>query len=175
MKIVAFGASTSSTSINQKLARFAAKQFDGNIEILNLCDYQFPLYSADIEKEIGLPEKATELLEKFQSADLIIISLAEHNGAYTAAFKNTFDWVTRVNAKCFAGKKLFLMATSPGARGGKSVLEIAAARFPFHGGEVITTFSLPAFNDNFSETEGITNTKLAKEFALEIEKIKAIL
>lgn len=175
MKIIAFGASTSSTSINQKLAQFAAKQFDGNTEILDLRNYQFPLYSADIEKEIGLPEKAIELFEKFQSADLIIISLAEHNGAYTAAFKNTFDWVTRVNAKCFSGKKLFLMATSPGARGGKSVLEIARERFPFHNGEVITTFSLPAFNDNFSETEGITHSEFAKQFALEVEKVKAIL
>ncbi|MDO5104501.1 NADPH-dependent FMN reductase [Capnocytophaga sp.] len=175
MKIIAFGASTCTTSINQKLAQFAAKQFDGDIEILDLRDYQFPLYSVDVENEIGLPEKATELLHKFQTADLIIISLAEHNGAYTAAFKNTFDWVTRVNMKCFAGKKLFLLATSPGARGGQSVLDIAAARFPFHGGEVITTFSLPAFNDNFSETEGITNAKLAKEFAVEVEKVKAVL
>ncbi len=172
MKIIAFGASTSSLSINQQFATFAAHQFDGKIEILNLKDYEMPLFSVDREAESGIPQQANLFLEKIQSADLLIISFAEHNGAYTTAFKNTFDWVTRLNMKCFNGKKLFLLATSPGARGGKSVLEIAVGRFPFHAGEVIGAFSLPSFGENFSTKEGITNPDLARAFSSEVQKVK---
>jgi chromate reductase len=44
-----------------------------------------------------------------------------------------------------------LLATSPGARGGSSVLDIATKRFPFQGGDVKGSFSLPSFYDNFKE------------------------
>ncbi|GET46163.1 NADPH-dependent FMN reductase [Capnocytophaga felis] len=172
MKVIAFGASTSKTSINQKLAEFAAKQISNDVEVINLRDYEMPLFSVDKEKEEGIPAKASDLLNKWQSAEVIVISFAEHNGAYTAAFKNTFDWVTRLEQKCFSGKKLFLLATSPGARGGKSVLEIALARMPFHGGEIIANFSLPNFEENFSEENGITNPEFENIFEQEIKKAK---
>lgn len=172
MKVVAFGASTSNSSINQELASFTAHLFSDDVEILQLKDYEMPLFSVDKEAELGIPQQAKQFLEKIQSADLLIISLAEHNGAYTAAFKNTFDWVTRLNMKCFSGKKLFLLATSPGARGGKTVLEIASGRFPFHAGEIIGKFSLPSFGENFVTGKGITNLELAHEFSAEVQKVK---
>jgi hypothetical protein len=56
------------------------------------------------------------------------------NGNFSAAFKNVLDWMSRINAKTFQEKEMLLLATSPGARGGSSVLDIATKRFPFHGG-----------------------------------------
>lgn len=90
--------------------------------------------------------------EKIDAADLLVISLAEHNGAYTAAFKNHFDWLSRMqDRKAWGDKNIFVMATSPGGRGGKGVLEIAADRFPRNDGAVVGTFSFPRFNDNFKD------------------------
>lgn len=175
MKIIAFGASSARESINKKLATFVAKQFDISAEILDLNHYAMPLYSVDYETENGIPELAKQFVEKLNSATLIIISLAEHNGAYTTAFKNIFDWATRVKMACFENKKVFLLATSPGARGGISVLEIAKNRFPYHGAEIVGSFSLPNFSENFSEESGILNENLKKEIQNEIEKIKNIL
>ncbi len=43
------------------------------------------------------------------------------------------------------------MSTSPGARGGQSVFEIAENRFPIHDANIVAKFSLPSFNDNFKE------------------------
>ncbi len=43
------------------------------------------------------------------------------------------------------------MATSPGGRGGASVLSIAKSGFPYMGGNIISDFSLPNFYDNFKE------------------------
>jgi NAD(P)H-dependent FMN reductase len=84
-------------------------------------------------------------------ADGIILSLAEHNGAYSAVFKNIFDWMSRIDGKLWNGIPMLLMATSPGARGGAGVLEIAKNRFPFMGGNIVSEFSFPSFNDNFNE------------------------
>jgi hypothetical protein len=46
---------------------------------------------------------------------------------------------------------MLVMATSPGAKGGASVLGIAKNAFPFYGGNVKATFSLPSFEANFDE------------------------
>jgi NAD(P)H-dependent FMN reductase len=169
-KIIAFGASSSKTSINKQLATYTANQFQNvSVEILDLNDYEMPIYSVDKEKENGIPQLAHDFYSKLGSADLIIISFAEHNGAYSAAFKNIFDWASRINGKTFQEKPMLLLATSPGVRGGSSVLEIAKNRFPFQGGIVKGSFSLPNFNDNFDVEKGITNEEMRNQL-LEITK-----
>ena len=155
-KIIAFGASSSKQSINKQLATFAANQFQNvTIEIIDLNDYEMPIFSIDKEKENGIHPLAQEFYSKLGSADLIIISFAEHNGNYSSAFKNILDWTSRINAKTFQEKPMLLLATSPGARGGSSVLEIASKRFPFQGGIVKGSFSLPSFYENFDVINGI--------------------
>ena len=123
-----------------------------------------PLFSVDIEKEIGQHPLAQAFLNKIASADILVVSLAENNGNYSAAFKNLYDWCSRIEAKVFQEKPMFLMATSPGKRGGASVLEIAKNAFPHYGANVKATFSLPSFNDNFDVEKGeISNLELDKE------------
>lgn len=172
LKIIAFGASSSKTSINKQLATYTAHQFaNADIEILDLKNYEMPIYSTDKEKENGLPQLAHDFYNKLGTADLIIISFAEHNGAYSSAFKNIFDWISRINAKTFQHKKTLLMATSPGARGGSSVIEIAKNRFPFQGADVIGSFSLPNFYENFDTVSGIINEDFKKELQVLIKSI----
>jgi chromate reductase len=172
-KIIAFGASSSKTSINKQLAAYTANQFqNASVEILDLNDYEMPIFSIDKEIENGIPQLAHDFYAKLGSADLIIISFAEHNGAYSAAFKNIFDWASRINGKTFQEKPILLLATSPGARGGSSVLEIANNRFPFQGGIVKGSFSLPNFNDNFDSEEGITNEELKNELLKIVNSIE---
>ncbi|UEG50341.1 NAD(P)H-dependent oxidoreductase [Ferruginibacter lapsinanis] len=165
MKIIAFGASYSKDSINKKLAAFAASYFPNEkTEIIDLNNYPLPLFTVDAEKEIGQPQAAKDFLNKISTAGILIISVAEHNGSYTTAFKNLFDWASRINLKMFEGKKLLLLATAPGPRGGISALEAAVARFPIHGAEIIGSFSLPKFAENFSEKKGIINEGLKASF-----------
>jgi chromate reductase len=162
-KIIAFAGSSSQNSINKKLATYAAHIFENAIvEVLDLNDYEMPIYSTDREKANGVPELAIDFFNKISEADILVVSLAEHNGAYASAFKNIFDWVSRYNNKFFQQKPLLLMATSPGPRGGMSVLEIAKDRFPRHDAQLIGTFSLPSFNDNFQDGK-ISNSELDLE------------
>jgi len=162
MKIIAFGGSPSKNSINKKLATYAAGLFENaDVEILDLNDFQMPLFSVDIEKEIGQHPLAQAFLDKIATADILVVSLAENNGNYSAAFKNVFDWCSRINGKVFQQKSMLLMATSDGKRGGASVLEIAKNAFPRYGADIKATFSLPSFNDNFDVEKGrISNVEL---------------
>jgi NAD(P)H-dependent FMN reductase len=163
-KIIAFGASSSKTSINKQLATFAANQFqNATVEVLDLNDFEMPIFSTDRETESGIPQLAQDFYAKIGSADLIVISFAEHNGAYAAAFKNIFDWTSRINGKTFQEKPTLLLSTSPGPRGGSSVLEIAKNRFPFQGAVVKGSFSLPSFYENFDVVNGIINEDLKNQ------------
>lgn len=175
MKIIAFGASYSKNSINKRFAAFAATQFEGaTTEVLDLSIYELPLYTVDKEKEIGHPEILQDFVAKLHSADLLIISMSEHNGSYTAAFKNLFDWTSRVELKMFTGKKLLLLSTAPGPRGGLGALESAKTRFPIHGAEIVGSFSLPRFNENFDDTRGILEDDLRTTFTQLIEQTRIL-
>jgi len=156
MKIIAFAGSNSSKSINKMLVTYAAGLFTvSEIEILDLKDYEAPLFGIDIENKIGQAKEATHFLEKLKSADIFVISLAENNGNYSVAFKNILDWCSRIESKFFDKKPMLLMATSPGARGGKSVLEIAQNNLPRFDADIKAVFSLPSFGENFDETNNI--------------------
>jgi NAD(P)H-dependent FMN reductase len=174
MKVIAFAGSTSKTSINKQLVEFAASYFkDDEVEILDLNDFDMVVFGVDKEAATGIPKEAHNFSDKLASADLILLSLAEHNGAYSSAFKNVFDWASRIpSKKVFHDKPIFLMSTSPGPRGGSSVLEIAKNRFAFNGGEIVETFSLPSFGDTFTQGKGINNETLNEELQTKLEKVR---
>lgn len=174
MKTLAFAGSNSSTSINKQLVTYVSTFLEeSEVEFLDLNDYEMPIYSSDREKNSGIPKSAYDFAEKIDSSDFILLSLAEHNGAYSVAFKNIFDWVSRIPGRSTLGDKpMFLMATSPGKMGGSTVLSIAEKRFPFNGGNIVATFSLAFFYENFDAQKGITAPEKASELAHKIEKIK---
>lgn len=170
--ILVFAGSNSLDSINKKLATYASNFIDNSrINILDLNDYELPIYSKHLEAENGHPENAKKFIEHIKHADGVILSLAEYNGAYTSVFKNLFDWMSRIEQKIFQNKPMLLMATSPGARGGQSVLGMAADRFPRHEANIVAKFSLPSFEANFSEGR-ISNSELREQLLLEVEKFK---
>lgn len=162
MKILAFGGSNSKHSINKKLAINVASMFPtATVEIIDINDFPLPLFSVDVEQEIGTPENVLKFASKIDQTDLIVLSLAENNGSYNVGFKNLLDWTSRIaNRKTWGNKDMLLMATSPGARGGIDVLTAAKNRFPFMGANIKATFSLPSFYDNFNTENGITNSEL---------------
>ncbi|WP_053992552.1 NADPH-dependent FMN reductase [Mangrovimonas sp. TPBH4] len=173
--IIGFAGSNSKNSINKQLVKYTLEQLDGaTAELLDLNDFAVPLFGVDLEKEQGYPENAKRFLEKIRSADGVVISLAEHNSAYTAAFKNMFDWMSRIDRKLFNDKPMLLMASSTGSRGGASVMAMASDRFPRHSANIVAKFSLPSFNDNFSDGS-IANEELNEELKEEISKFKKAL
>ena len=132
MKITAFAASSSRKSINKALVTYACSLLaDAEVQVLDINDYEIPLFSVDREAELGQPQLAADFLARIAEADALVVSFAEHNGSYSAAFKNLFDWCSRIEKRVWQNKPMVLLSTSPGARGGASVLEMAKASSGF--------------------------------------------
>lgn len=174
-KILVFGSSNSSSSINKQLAIYAAQQLkDVELEIIDLIEYDLPIYSPDLERAQGSPKEVIEFNNLIAAVDGIVLSMAEYNGCYTAVFKNIFDWTSRIDNKVWKDKPMFLLGTSPGRRGAKGVLKIAKDAFPYFGGNIVADFSLPQFHHNFKNGE-IIEEALSKEFHRQVDIYQAVL
>ena len=161
MKILTLAGSNSAKSINKQLAVYATSLIENaEADIIDLNDYEMPIFSMEREVELGQPELAKQFHKKIAEADAIVISFAEHNGSYSAAYKNLFDWTSRIDPKVYQNKPMLLLATSPGPGGAASVLNAAVTSAPYFNGDVKASLSVPSFYDNFDiELGKLTNAK----------------
>lgn len=164
-KLLALGSSNSRQSINQKFAKFVAEKLSDryDVEVIDINDYEMPLYSVDREVD-GIPTQALDFAEKIDAVDLIVLSLAEHNGTHTTAFKNIYDWVSRIpGRKTWGGKDILLLSAATGPRGASTVREMTEKRLPWDGGNVVGSFGLPVFQENFDPKIGIKDLELGEQ------------
>ena len=159
-KILAFAGSSSSISINQRLVTHVANRIQGHeVKVINLRDFEIPMYSADVELKSGFPIDIRIIKNLIEEHDALVIAVNEHNGSVSSFFKNILDWLSRLDRNFLSNKKIWLMSTSPGSRGASSALEYTQGIFPRFGGQVIESFSFPSFNENF-ENESVINEVL---------------
>lgn len=169
MKILAFAATNHKNSINKQLVVHATDVLktdlvsDVEVDIIDLNDYQMPIYSPALEEEGGVPELAQKFFDKIGNADAVIISFAEHNFNYTTAYKNVFDWASRIQMKVYQDKKVMHMSSSIGPNGGAGVLRIANDSTPFFGADLKASFSVGPFSEKFDSEKGqFTDPELAE-------------
>jgi len=126
-KILFLAGSVRKGSINKTLASLAANMAEdagADVTLIDLKDYEMPLYNGDLEKEQGLPKNAKKLKQIFIEHDGFFIASPEYNSSYSALLKNTIDWLSRPHKdnelplSAYKGKVAALGATSPGALGG---------------------------------------------------------
>ncbi|HEY0924971.1 NAD(P)H-dependent oxidoreductase [Rheinheimera pacifica] len=152
MKILAFAASNNPQSINQQLALSVARLLpQAEVVSLNIDDYELPIYSEQREAELGSPAKVTAFLQQIAEADGLIVSFAEHNGTFTAAFKNLYDWASRSQRYIFQHKPALFLAAAPGPGGAQSVLQAAVQAAPYMGAKLTGTVSVPNFHQVFDQ------------------------
>ena len=149
-KILAFAGSNNSASINHRLISNVAGRIQGHqIKVFKLRDLEVPMYCIDMELERGFPTDIKVFKNLIDAHDALIISVNEHNSTVSAFFKNILDWLSRIDRNFLEGKKILLMSTSNGVRGGASALEYTKGILPRFGGQVIDSFSFPSFKENF--------------------------
>lgn len=125
-RILAFSGSGRKQSWNQMLVRAAAAgatAADADVSVINLADFDLPLFDEDLEAGQGTPDSASRLKQLFLEHDGLLISAPEYNSSITPLLKNAIDWVSRPvkgepRLAAYQGKVAALMATSPGALGG---------------------------------------------------------
>ncbi|SDM11377.1 NAD(P)H-dependent FMN reductase [Oryzisolibacter propanilivorax] len=129
MKLLVFAGSARSESFNRRLARVAAdaaRAAGAQATLLELADYDIPMYHAELEAR-GTPPDVIRLKEAMDAHPAWIIATPEYNGSYTGLLKNTLDWTSSPVAghpvfadasRPFAGKVVGMLSASNGALGG---------------------------------------------------------
>lgn len=102
-----------------------------------------------------------------------MISYAEHNGHYTAFYKNLFDWTSRITKEVYQGKPTVFFSVSPGSGGAETVLQAAAASAEYFAADLRGTLSIPSFGDNFDlENNKLVNRELQADLVEVLKKLK---
>lgn len=129
MQILIFAGSTRQESYNRKLAKAAAaiaEQQGAQATLLELSDFDIPLYNADLEAR-GTPADVIRLKQALHSHAAWIVCSPEYNGSYPALLKNAIDWASspvKGDAQWsdgvlpFRNKVVGIASASPGAMGG---------------------------------------------------------
>jgi chromate reductase len=132
VKILAFSGSGRKNSVNKKVVAIAAKgaqEAGAEVTIINLEDFDMPIFNEDLEAEQGMPANAQAFKELMISHDGFLISSPEYNSSYSSLFKNAIDWASRKTGDeapmaAYRGKVAAIMAASPGSLGGMRVLVV---------------------------------------------------
>jgi chromate reductase len=126
-KILAFAGSARAASFNRKLAAVAAKgaeEAGAEVTLVNLGDFEMPIYNGDLEESEGIPEGALAFKKLLTEHDGLLIASPEYNSAFSPLLKNAIDWASRAESddeaplSAYQGKIAAIMATSPGGLGG---------------------------------------------------------
>jgi len=122
-RILAFSASLRALSFNQQLASIvaqAARDAGAEVTLISLRDFRMPLFDEELEANESMAEGARNLKTLFAQHDGLIIASPEHNGSFTAAFKNAIDWISRPTEAgepallVLKGKTAAICSASPG-------------------------------------------------------------
>lgn len=122
-----FAGSARNSSTNKQLAALAAstaKEAGAEVTLIDLADFDMPIYNGDIETETGLPENAKRLKQLFVEHDGFFIASPEYNSSISAVLKNALDWISRPHTEneprlwAFQGKIAAIGSVAPGALGG---------------------------------------------------------
>ena len=164
--ILVFAGSARKDSFNKKLAKNAAdlleKRKIGH-SLVDLNDYEAPIYHGDLEAELGIPKSMKRFKALMKSHSAFLIASPEYNGFVPPLLINTFSWCSRpeegdTNLVATRGKYVGLMATSPGAMGGirmlprlrEALCDLGAVVVP---GSVSVGRATNVFDDNGSLTD----------------------
>lgn len=159
-------------------ARFA-EQADAEVTIVDLRDFNIPIYDGDVEASTGIPEGAMRLKQIMANHDALLISSPEYNSSISGALKNAIDWASRqapgeAPLQSFSGKVGAMLSASPGALGGLRSL-LATRAILEHLGVLIVPeqFAVARANEAFDEAGNLKDSKQAAAVERVIKRLIA--
>jgi chromate reductase, NAD(P)H dehydrogenase (quinone) len=168
VKVLVFGASLSSKSLNDRLASLAAAvvpKHGGVVDRARMEDFDCPSYDLDGESTGDMPAGARRLKERLLAADAFIIASPEYNASMPGVLKNVIDWVSRFRPQPFTRKQGLLMSASPSMAGGNRGLWALRVPLEHLGARVYPDmFSLAQAHQAFADDGTIKDAKLQSWF-----------
>ncbi|HZL45133.1 MAG TPA: NAD(P)H-dependent oxidoreductase [Opitutaceae bacterium] len=154
--ILAFAGSARRESLNKKLLAVLvqeAREAGGEVTLVDLNDFPFPLYHGDLEDAEGLPANVVKLVELVGRHHALLIASPEYNSLITPLLKNTIDWCTRAEPDPFPGKVAAVVSASPGIFGGVRSAQVARQLLLHLGCQVVPAqCTLPHAHEAFDAT-----------------------
>lgn len=164
------GILVASSNNNQKLAlKLKELIVAQNCEalIINLVNFDLPLYSSIEEEKNGIPETVLDLATKIIDLKAFIIVAPEYNGVMPPVLNNAIAWTSRAtkNWRDAFNEKIVALATHSG-NGGQKGLQAMRIMFQHLGAnilakEILTTYEKP-LNEEFAISMIDSLIKLSK-------------
>lgn len=151
-KILAVVGTNNPNSVNKKLIKYVSSHFqNAEVKLQNWEFFEAPIYSLHFEKERGFPVDIQVFNNTLKEYNALIIAVTEHNLTISAFLKNILDWMSQLNPQFLKGKKILLMSTSDDDKGSSDALAYMNKVLPTFGADVVESFSLAKFSENFDE------------------------
>jgi NAD(P)H-dependent FMN reductase len=178
-----FAGSARKASTNKQLAALAAstaKAAGADVTLIDLKDYEMPLYDGDLEADASLPENAKRLKQLFVEHDGIFIASPEYNSSISPLLKNALDWISRPHTEdepplwAYNGKVMAIGSVAPGVLGG--LRGLVPLRMMLGNIGVTVVPNQVAISNGFSAFDDagkLTNTRQAQMLAAAIDQMIA--
>lgn len=119
------------------------------VEILDLKEYNFPIFDERLSLQKDPSQKTLEFAEKIKSSDGIIIITPEYNGGYPASLKNVIDLLYNEWYK----KPVAISTVSNGIFGGTQVItSLQFSLWKIRAWTVPAMFPVPNVHKSFDPT-----------------------
>ena len=157
-RIAIIAGSTRRASVNSLLAREIAAELerrDRDHLLVDLAEFDMPIYHGDLEEEQGVPAPARRLADVLRDSGGLVVASPEYNGSFSPLLKNTVDWVTRIDMGVLRDTLVGLAAASPGRGGG--VRGLARVRTWLENMRLIvaaTDLSIPLVHERVTDETG---------------------
>lgn len=129
------------------------------VEILDLNEYQFPVFNERLRLQSNPSAKTLVFADKIKSADGVLIVTPEYNGGYPAALKNVVDLLYDE----WHRKPIAISTVSDGMFGGTQVItSLQFSLWKIRAWTVPAMFPVPKVSESFDEN-GNPSNKTEKE------------
>jgi NAD(P)H-dependent FMN reductase len=150
--IVIISASVRINRASHRVALFLRKFIEENksatAEILDLREYNFPVFDERLSIQKNPTAKTLEFAGKIKSADGVLIVTPEYNGGYPASIKNGIDLLYNE----WHHKPVGISTVSNGAFGGsQAIISLQFSLWKMHAWVVPAMFPVPNITDAFDE------------------------
>jgi NAD(P)H-dependent FMN reductase len=140
-----------------------------NVEMLDLYEYQFPIFEERLKFQKDPLPKAIAFAEKIRSAEGVIIVTPEYNGGYPASLKNAIDLLVEE----WRRKPVAISTVSSGAFAGMQVItSLQYSLWKMQALTVPALFPVPKISETFdgqgNPTDKAGIEKRAKTFLDEL-------